>query len=65
MTTVPLRSLSAVSPVSHAIQITLTLAVPLSFPEITSSDDVRKETLCSTILARSLFVFLLKQRRAI
>lgn len=38
---------------------------PLNFPERTSSDDVWKETLCSTILTRSLFVFHLKQRQVI
>lgn len=38
---------------------------PLNFPERTSSDDVWKETLCSTILTRSLFVFHLKQKQVI
>lgn len=37
----------------------------LNFPERTSSDDVWKETLGSTILTRSLFVFHLKQRQVI
>lgn len=38
---------------------------PMNFPERTSSDDVWKDTLCSTVLTRSLFVFHPKQRLVI